>query len=42
MAEHVRFGLGALYSLNSVPDGLEPSYGGDPDGGMIFARLNID
>lgn len=42
VAEHVRFGLGALYASNVVPDGLEPSYGGDPDGGMIFIRLKID
>ena len=42
MTDNVRFGLGALYSVNSVPGGLEPLYGGDPDGGMIFARLKID
>lgn len=42
LAENVRFGLGALYSVNRVPAGLEPSYGGDPDGAMIFARLKID
>lgn len=42
VADHVRFGLGALYSLNQVPGALEPLYGGDPDGAMIFARLKID
>jgi hypothetical protein len=42
LAENVRFGLGALYSLNRVPAALEPAYGGDPDGGMIFVRLKID
>ncbi len=41
LAEHVRFGVGALYSLNSVPAALEPAYGGDPDGGMVFVRLKI-
>ncbi|TPW00961.1 MAG: hypothetical protein FD125_2844, partial [bacterium] len=42
VSDNVRFGLGALYSVNRVPGGLEPQYGGDPDGGMIFARLKID
>lgn len=42
LAENVRFGVGALYSLNRVPAALEPSYGGDPDGGMVFVRLKID
>ena len=41
LAEHVRFGIGALYSLNRVPAALEPAYGGDPDGGMVFVRLKI-
>lgn len=41
-AEHVRFGLGALYSLNRVPGALEPLYGGDPDGGMVFVRLTVE
>lgn len=39
VAENVRLGIGALYSVNFVPDNLEPSYGGDPDGGMVFLRL---
>ncbi|MDY6923262.1 MAG: hypothetical protein SWI22_04790 [Pseudomonadota bacterium] len=42
LAENVRFGLGALYSLNRIPAALEPAYGGDPDGGMVFVRLKID
>lgn len=37
----VRFGVGGLYSVNRVPDGLEAAYGGDPDGGMVFVRLKI-
>lgn len=41
LAENVRFGLGALYSVNQVPGALEPVYGGDPDGGMIFMRLKV-
>ncbi|AQR62133.1 hypothetical protein BZG35_11120 [Brevundimonas sp. LM2] len=42
VAEHVTFGLGALYASNFVPNDLEPDYAGDPDGGMIFMRLKID
>ena len=42
IAEHVRFGLGGLYAMNRVPTALEPLYGGDPDGAMIFMRLKID
>ncbi|WP_428149306.1 hypothetical protein [Brevundimonas sp.] len=42
IAPRVRFGLGALYAINRVPLGLEPSYGGDPDGSMVFVRLKID
>ena len=42
VADHIRFGLGALYSLNQVPAALEPLYGGDPDGGMIFLRLKVE
>jgi hypothetical protein len=42
LAPRVRFGLGGLYGVNAVPEGLEPSYGGDPDGAMIFMRLKID
>ena len=42
IADNVRFGLGAQYSVNRVPDALEPIYGGDPDGGTIFLRLKID
>ena len=30
VAENTKLGLGALYSVNFVPDALEPSYGGDP------------
>ncbi|MEA3017466.1 MAG: hypothetical protein QOI38_2188 [Sphingomonadales bacterium] len=42
VARHVRVGLGGLYALNFVPGGLEGSYGGDPDGAMLFLRLRID
>ena len=42
LAENVRLGVGALYALNFVPAALEASYGGDPDGAMLFLRLKID
>lgn len=42
IAEHVRFGLGGLYAMNLVPTALEPLYGGDPDGAMLFVRLKMD
>lgn len=42
VAPRALFGLGALYAVNRVPEALEPSYGGDPDGAMVFVRLKID
>ncbi len=42
LAENVKFGVGGLYAFNFVPSALEPSYGGDPRGGMAFVRLKID
>ncbi len=42
VAEHVRLGLGGQYAVNRVPTALEPLYGRDPDGAMLFARLKID
>ena len=32
-------GIGALHSFNFVPGALEASYGGDPDGTMVFIRF---
>ena len=42
IAPRVRFGLGGLYAANQVPSALEPAYGGDPQGAMVFMRLKID
>lgn len=42
LGDNVRLGLGALYTVNRVPAPLEPLYGLDPDGGMLFVRLKID
>ena len=42
IAPRVRIGLGGLYAFNQVPGPLEPLYGRDPDGAMVFARLKIE
>lgn len=39
VAPNVRLGLGGLYAVNFMPDDLEPSYDGNPDGAMVFLRL---
>lgn len=41
ISPQVKLGLGALFAWNQVPTRLEPEYGGDPDGAMIFVRLKI-
>jgi hypothetical protein len=42
VAQHAIVGVGALYAFNFVPAGLEPAYGGDPEGAMAFLRLKIE
>jgi hypothetical protein len=42
LAEHAMIGVGGLYAMNFIPRGLEPSYGGDPDGAMVFVRLKLE
>jgi hypothetical protein len=43
LAEHLSFGVGGLFALNFIPEGLEPLYGGKhPIGTMGFLRLKID
>jgi len=40
IADHWKFGLGALYTFDFVPSSLSNAYGGsDPHGAMIFARV---
>ena len=40
LGEHVRLGLGALYSINDVDRALAPSYGGsNPTGAMLFLQF---
>ncbi len=40
LGDHIRLGLGALYTLNAIPGALEASYGGSPDGAMIFLQFS--
>jgi hypothetical protein len=35
----IRLGVGALYSFNEVDAALEPSYGGSPNGAMVFLQF---
>ena len=43
IAEHLAVGAGGLVSLNFIPDGLAPLYGGNnPAGAMGFIRLKLD
>jgi hypothetical protein len=42
IAEHLKFGLGGLYAFDFVPSTPLPSYGADPHGAMMFARLIAD
>ena len=43
VAEHFSLGLGGLFAVNFVPDGLGPLYGGhNPTGTMGFVRLKLD
>ncbi|RZJ01210.1 MAG: hypothetical protein EON90_04590 [Brevundimonas sp.] len=41
IGDNLRLGLGALYGVNRVPEALEPLYGGDPAGAMLFVRLKV-
>jgi len=43
LAEHFSLGLGGLFAVNFVPDGLAPLYGGHhPTGAMGFVRIKLD
>ena len=43
LADHLSLGAGGLFSLNFVPDGLAPLYGGhNPTGAMAFVRVKLD
>jgi hypothetical protein len=42
VARHASVGVGASYALDFVPRELDPLYGNDPSGAMLFARLKVD
>ena len=43
VADHLSLGLGGLFAVNFVPDGIAPAYGGhNPTGAMGFVRLRLD
>jgi hypothetical protein len=39
VTERVSLGLGALYTFNEIDRELRPSYGGSPNGAMVFLRF---
>lgn len=39
VAEHMKFGVGGLFTFDFVPDAPRPRYGNDPHGAMAFLRL---
>jgi hypothetical protein len=39
VTERMRLGVGALYTLNEIDAELRPSYGGSPDGAMVFVQF---
>ena len=39
IAEHLKFGLGALFAIDFVPATIVPSYDDNPHGAMMFVRL---
>jgi hypothetical protein len=43
VSDNLKLGLGALYAVNFVPDGLAAAYGSTtPAGAMAFVRLKLD
>ena len=42
IADHVKFGLGASYTFDFVPQPLKTVYGSDPHGVLGFARLKLE
>jgi hypothetical protein len=41
VAQHVKFGIGALVSKYAIPGELKPFYGSDPTSYMVFVRLKV-
>ena len=43
VADNLLLGLGGLFAVNFIPDGLAPPYAGNnPTGAMGFVRLKLD
>jgi hypothetical protein len=42
VARHASVGIGALFALDFVSRELDPLYGDDPRGTMLFVRLKVD
>jgi hypothetical protein len=42
VAEHTKFGLGASYTFDFVPSAVTPTYGSNPHGAMVFARVTLE
>ncbi|HEX8449515.1 MAG TPA: hypothetical protein VF652_07990 [Allosphingosinicella sp.] len=42
VGRNVKLGLGGILAFSFVPGALQPAYGGDPRGGMLFLRLKAD
>ena len=36
-----KFGIGAQYSIHTIPDAIEPAYGDNPDSWLVFARWRM-
>jgi hypothetical protein len=41
LAQHLKFGIGALVSKYGLPGELTPFYGGDPTSYVVFFRLKV-
>jgi hypothetical protein len=39
--KHMKWGIGASYDINIIPDKMKPSYGKNPAGYMLFVRLKL-
>jgi hypothetical protein len=42
VSEHVKLGLGGLYTQSSVPSALKAEYGERPNGTTIWLRLKVE
>lgn len=40
--QHMKWGIGSSLDISILPDKLKPSYGDNPSGYMIFARVKLD